>query len=40
MNISMIGLDTANTVFQIHGVDETGRADETETMAERSDRAL
>jgi transposase len=25
MSISMIGLDTAKTVFQIHGVDETGR---------------
>jgi hypothetical protein len=24
MSISMIGLDTAKTVFQIHGVDETG----------------
>jgi transposase len=27
MSISMIGLDTAKTVFQIHGVDETGRAE-------------
>ena len=26
MSISMIGLDTAKTVFQIHGVDETGKA--------------
>ena len=25
MSISMIGLDTAKTVFQIHGVDKTGR---------------
>jgi transposase len=25
MSISMIGLDTAKTVFQIRGVDETGR---------------
>jgi transposase len=25
MSISMIGLDTAKTVFQLHGVDETGR---------------
>jgi transposase len=25
MSISMIGLDTAKTVFQIHGVDESGR---------------
>lgn len=27
MSISMIGLDTAKTVFQIHGADETGRAE-------------
>src|ERR1700674_4262399 len=27
MSIRMIGLDTAKTVFQIHGVDETGRAE-------------
>jgi len=27
MSISMIGLDTAKTVFQVHGVDETGRAE-------------
>jgi len=27
MSISMIGLDTAKTVFQIHGVDEAGRAE-------------
>jgi transposase len=27
MSISMIGFDTAKTVFQIHGVDETGRAE-------------
>ena len=26
MAISMIGLDTAKAVFQVHGVDETGRA--------------
>jgi transposase len=26
MSISMIGLDTAKTVFQVHGVDETGKA--------------
>jgi transposase len=26
MSISMIGLDTAKTVFQIHGVDEAGKA--------------
>jgi len=27
MSISMIGLDTAKTVFQIHGVDEAGKAE-------------
>jgi transposase len=27
MSISMIGLDTAKSVFQIHGVDETGKAE-------------
>jgi len=27
MSISMIGLDTAKTVFQVHGVDESGRAE-------------
>jgi transposase len=26
MTIAMIGLDTAKTVFQVHGVDESGRA--------------
>jgi len=26
MNISMIGLDTAKSVFQVHGVDESGKA--------------
>ena len=25
MSISMIGLDTAKSVFQVHAVDETGR---------------
>jgi hypothetical protein len=25
MNISMIGLDTAKSVFQLHAVDEAGR---------------
>jgi len=27
MSISMIGLDTAKSVFQIHGVNETGKAE-------------
>ena len=26
MNITMIGLDTAKAVFQVHGVDSTGKA--------------
>ncbi len=26
MNITTIGLDLAKSVFQVHGVDETGRA--------------
>jgi transposase len=26
MNITMIGLDTAKVVFQVHGVDSTGKA--------------
>src|SRR5919107_5935892 len=26
MTIAVIGLDTAKTVFQVHGVDESGRA--------------
>ena len=26
MSISMIGLDTAKTVFQVHGVDAAGKA--------------
>ena len=26
MNVTMIGLDTAKSVFQVHGVDTTGRA--------------
>jgi transposase len=26
MSITMIGLDTAKSVFQVHAVDETGRA--------------
>jgi len=26
MTIAMIGLDTAKTVFQVHGIDESGRA--------------
>ena len=26
MSISMIGLDTAKATFQVHGIDETGRA--------------
>ena len=25
MSISMIGLDTAKSIFQVHAVDETGR---------------
>ena len=25
MSITMIGLDTAKSVFQVHGVDETGK---------------
>ncbi len=25
MTIAMIGLDTAKTVFQVHGIDESGR---------------
>src|SRR5437763_2345886 len=27
MSVSMIGLDTAKSVFQIHGVNETGKAE-------------
>jgi len=27
MSISMIGLDTAKSVFQIHGVNETGKVE-------------
>ena len=27
MSITMIGLDTAKSVFQIHGVNETGKAE-------------
>ena len=27
MSVSMIGFDTAKSVFQVHGVDETGRAE-------------
>ena len=27
MSITTIGLDTAKSVFQIHGVDETGKAE-------------
>ena len=27
MSITMIGLDTAKSVFQIHGVDETGKTE-------------
>ena len=27
MSITMIGLDTAKSVFQVHGVDETGKAE-------------
>ena len=27
MSISMIGLDTAKTVFQVHGVNETGKVE-------------
>jgi hypothetical protein len=26
MTIAMIGLDTAKTVFQVHGIDESGKA--------------
>ena len=26
MSITMIGLDTAKSVFQVHGVDEAGKA--------------
>ena len=26
MSITMIGLDTAKSVFQVHAVDETGKA--------------
>ena len=26
MTITMIGLDTAKAIFQVHGVDESGRA--------------
>ena len=27
MSVSMIGLDTAKSVFQIHGVNEAGKAE-------------
>jgi transposase len=27
MSVSMIGLDTAKSVFQIHGVNETGKVE-------------
>ena len=27
MSITMIGLDTAKTVFQVHGVNETGKVE-------------
>jgi hypothetical protein len=27
MSITMIGLDTAKSVFQVHGVNETGRVE-------------
>ena len=32
MSISMIGLDTAKTVFQIHGVNEAGKAEIRRTL--------
>ena len=26
MNITRLGLDTAKSIFQVHGIDETGKA--------------
>ena len=41
MSISMIGLDTAKSVFQIHGVDEAGKSgDQAQAAPERADRIL
>ena len=41
MSISMIGLDTAKSVFQIHGVNETGKVEIKRKIApQRVDRIL
>jgi hypothetical protein len=34
MSITMIGLDTAKSVFQIHAVDETGKRDQAQAFKE------
>ena len=40
MSISMIGLDTAKTVFQIHSADETGRAEIRRKLRRNGDREV
>ena len=41
MSIGMIGLDTAKSVFQVHGVNESGKGrDQVQAATERTDPVL